>query len=156
MVLIIILIAVVVYWVLFLKNLQDLLLECAPHNRNVSPTSVWFLLIPVFNIFYSLILFPSVGDTIQKEFEQRGRTNTNKGSLKTIGTLIAVLSFVTIGISFIAFFPESFRTTICFLSASTQFILLKVYWVMTDNYKNQLKRLPRLGNGFSTNSELLD
>ncbi len=166
MILIAILAVPLIIGILFLKNLHELLLECAPHNLLVAPSNVWFLLIPVFNLLYPLTLFSVISESIKREFEER--KHPQKGNyLRMLGLIIASLSFVTIAFFVVAFlslviafvfYSESFRflSLLFAISAFIQFVLLIIYWIKTDEYKNQLRKLPKLGNGFSDNPDTLD
>ena len=51
--------------VFYLLNLQNLLKQITPANRQVEPGNVWLMFIPLFNIIYPFILYPKITDSVK-------------------------------------------------------------------------------------------
>lgn len=131
--------------VFYLKNLQDLLMECSPKNQQVPPGNVWLMFILVFNMIYPFILYPKISDTLRREFEERN--SPQQGDyLKGIGITMSILNFC------------GFLPVVGGIAGLVNVILFIIYWVKSAEYKNRLRMLPRAGNGvrISDNPDILD
>jgi len=135
-------------YVLFLINLQNLLKQVSPQNRQVPPANVWLLFIPLFSIVYQFILYPKISDSVEQEFRSRG-TRLPGDYGRNLGMAMAILSVVSmfqyIGIPYIGN-----------LASLAGLIIFIVYWVKTAELKNKLIALPQGMAGLSNRADLLD
>ena len=74
----------------YLLTLRRALLLCAPRNRTAEPDTVWFLLIPFFNLVWPFILYPRISVSLEREFQQRGLP-IEPNPAKSLGLTLAVL-----------------------------------------------------------------
>jgi len=141
------LIGVLFIAIYFLRNLRDLLRECAPQNRKVSPGNVWLMFIPLFNVVYGFILYPKISETLKREFEYRNSPQDGD-YLRGLGIAMPILNVVGI-------VPVEFLKGIAGIGGLIVFI---IYWVQSANMKNKLRALPKGEGqaGFSNNPDLLD
>lgn len=136
----------VVLVVFYLKNLQDLLRECDPKNRQVPPGNVWLMFIPLFNYVYGFILYPKISETLRREFEDRNSPQSGD-YLKVLGILMPSMNVVGL-------LPIPLIKGLVGLGGLVVFIM---YWVQSANMKNKLRALPKAGGvRMSENPDLLD
>ena len=64
-------IIVLIPGIFFLLTLQRALERCSPESRTTSPVSVWYLLIPLFNIVWSFVLVIRISESLHNEFTKR-------------------------------------------------------------------------------------
>lgn len=139
----------IVLFVFYLKNLQDLLKECDPNNRQVPPGNVWLMFIPFFNYVYGFILYSKISETIKREFEHRNAPQSGD-YLKGLGIALPALNIA-------GFLPLPIFKFLVGLGSLVVFI---IYWVQAANMKNKLRSLPK-GEGtgefrISDKPDLLD
>lgn len=145
---VVILAIIIVVAVFFFKNLQDMLNECDPANRQIPPVNVWLMFIPFFNIVYRFIMYPKVSETLKREFESRG-VSQNGDYLKGLGLGLSIANAVNIVL------PQGARG---FIGLGC-LVLMIIYWVKAAEFKNKLRSLPKAdatGVRFSDNPDLLD
>ena len=137
----------IVLAVFYLKNLQDLLRECDPKNRQVPPGNVWLMFIPVFNYVYGFILYLKISETLKREFEYRNAPQS--------GDYLKVLGIVMPSLNVAGLLPLPLTKALLGLGGLVIFI---IYWVKAAEMKNKLRSLPKGDSGvrFSDNPDLLD
>lgn len=143
----IIIAAAVVVAVFYLKNLQDLLRECDPVNRQIPPGNVWLMFIPLFNIVYGFIMYPKISETLKREFEYRDAPQSGD-YLKGLGMAMPILNVVGL-------IPVQAIKGVVGLGSLVTVI---IYWVKSAEMKNKLRSLPKGEGGvkLSANPDLLD
>lgn len=143
----IILAGVIVVAVFYFKNLQDLLNECDPNNRQIPPANVWLMFIPLFNVVYRFIMYPKISETLRREFESRDAAQQGD-YLKGLG----------LGLSIVGVFGVIPYQPIRSVTGLIALILMIVYWVKASEMKNKLRSLPKGDGGvrMSENPDLLD
>lgn len=131
--------------VLYLKNLQDTLLECAPKNRLVPAVNVWLMFIPLFNLIYPFILYPKISGTLKLEFADRNAVQQGDYG-KGIGTAMAVLGLC------------GMIPVIGGFIGIASLVLFIIFWSKMAGFKNLLQRLPKTNemNSGMASSDLLD
>jgi hypothetical protein len=140
---------VIVLFVFYLKNLQDLLRECNPKNQQVPPGNVWLMFIPLFNYVYGFILYPKISESIKREFEHRNAPQPGD-YLKALGLTMPILTVVGL-------IPIPIRIIDTIISLSSLVVLI-MYWVQSAKMKNLLRSLPKGEGAFviSDKPDLLD
>jgi len=112
--------------ILYLLNLQNLMKEIEIKNREVEPTNVWLMLIPLFNLVYDFILFPKISDSVKKELTDRKMEETgNYGRSLAIAIPILTILF---------WFP---------FAGIANLVLFIIFWVKMAEYKNKLRNNPK-------------
>ncbi len=53
--------------IFFLRSLQNILKIISPGNRRMSPSNVWFILIPIFGIVWQFMVVSKIADSIKAE-----------------------------------------------------------------------------------------
>ena len=123
MLLIIGLIAIVIA-IFYLLNLQNLMKSIKEENREVPPSNVWLMLIPVFNLIYAFILYPKISASVKKELESRGMEGDGS---KNLGLALAVT-----GASGVVPVVNS-------ISGIVNLVLWIIWWSKTAGYKNKFR-----------------
>jgi len=143
---VVLLAGIIILYVFYLKNLQELLNEVSPDNRQVPSANVWLMFIPLFNIVYRFILYPKISESLRLEFDER-EAPKDGDYLKGLGLTLGILGVVNI----IPFDALKSITSLGIL------VIWIVYWVKTAEMKNQLRSMQK-GNGvrLSNREDLLD
>ncbi len=128
--------------VFYLLTLQNALKEVTPSNRQVEPSNVWLMFIPLFNIIYPFILYPKISDSIKTEFVSRGAPQPGDYA-RGIGLALPILGLCSI------------IPVLGVLAGLANLILFIIFWVKIHEFKEKLKVTTK-ANGLSGNSELLD
>jgi len=131
--------------VFYLLNLQDTLKEVGQSRRQIPPSNVWLMFIPLFNLIYPFILYPKICDSVKAEYEHR-ELNASGDFGKGIGITLPILSLASI-IPYLGF-----------LASIGHLVLFAIFWSQTAGYKNQLRRTPAGANrsGIDRIDDLLD
>lgn len=149
---ILIVIGVILLFVFFLLNLQNLLKEVSPSNRLVPPANVWLMFIPLFNYIYPFILYPKISESVKREFQDRGLGSKGDFS-KGLGITMAVLGIVAL---FNNLKISNALIILGSLAAFANLVLFIIYWVKTAEYKKTLKMSPKGEAVVGYSSDLLD
>ena len=112
--------------VFYLINLQNTLLEVSQKNRKIPAVNVWLMLIPLFNIIYSFILYPKISESLKDEYNDRGLP-TRGDYARGIGITMPILQLC-------GFIPG-----INIFTGIANLILFIIYWSKMSNFKNELK-----------------
>lgn len=138
---------IIVAVVFYLKNLQELLNECDPANRQMPSANVWLMFIPLFSIVYRFIMYPKISESLRREYESRG-TLQSGDYLKGLGLAMSI----TGTLSAIPFSP------IRGVGGLATLVLMIIYWVRAARMKNELRAMPKVNGGIriSSNTDLLD
>jgi peptidyl-prolyl cis-trans isomerase D len=94
--------AVVLFWVRYMRSLQYALRLCSPESRIISPEAMGLLLIPVVRTFWHFGVVDGLAVSLDNEFKKRNLPNAPSKPGKTLGLvmcLLPVLSAVAIGIA---------------------------------------------------------
>lgn len=143
-ILIIIVAAVFTVYILFLINLRDLLREISEPNRKIKPGNVFLILIPLFGLVYSFIMFPKISDSIKLEYEIRGRVMPGDG-LRSLGLVFAILMLLSV-------ITNNFLADYSGIFSLGLIVILIIYWVKSAQIKNDLKGSNTIGH----RTDLLD
>ena len=115
----------IVVAVLYLLTLQNLLKGVATENRVIEPGKVWLMLIPLFSLVYSFILYPKISESLKNEFLKRGVAD-NGDYGKSLGTAMAVLGLC------------GFIPVLGGFASIAYFVIWIIYWVKMSEYKSKL------------------
>ncbi|MDA9161527.1 hypothetical protein N9O13_03955 [Crocinitomicaceae bacterium] len=122
-ILIFVLIAVVIA-IFYLLNLQNLMKSIKEENREVPPSNVWLMLIPVFNLIYAFILYPKISASVKKELESRGLEGDGSKNLGLALAITGALGIVPVVNS---------------ISGIVNLVIWIIWWSKTSGYKNQFR-----------------
>ena len=114
--------------ILYLLTLQRTLNEVSTENRKMPPSTVWLLLIPLFNIVWNFIVVDKLADSLKAEFSKRNVNNIEERPGYTIGLVYSILICC-------CFIP--ILNIFAGLGAIVCWIL---YWVKIANFKTLLKQ----------------
>lgn len=112
--------------IFYLRTLKKALLVCDSKHQEMKPNSVFYNLIPVFNIFYHLYTVIKVSNSLFKELKSRNMNANSKP-----GLVFGVLASTTI-----------FLAKIPILGIFFWFIALLmwiVYWAIINNTYKKIK-----------------
>ncbi len=124
-VLLIIILGSITVAVFYLLTLQNLLKEISPSNRQVEPSNVWLMFIPLFNVIYPFILYPKICDSVKKELVERGMSESGDYG-RGIGITMPILSLV------------SFIPVLGGLASIANLVLFILFWSKMAGYKSKL------------------
>jgi len=140
---IIILAGVILLSVFYLLNLQNLLKQIKPVNRQVEPGNVWLMFIPLFNIIYPFILYPKITDSVKLEMESRGMAEQGDYG-RGIGIALPILGLCGI------------IPVIGTLASIANLVLFIIFWVKMAGYKTKLMTSSPGQGVVGSDSDLLD
>jgi len=127
---IILLLIVLTLNILYLLSLQNALKKVSSQNRTVEPGNVWLMLIPIFSIIYSFILYPKISESLKNEFESRNMPQSGDYG-KLVGFLLAIFGVVGVIANLIIPFLATFV-------GLALLVLWIVYWVQIAGFKSKL------------------
>jgi amino acid transporter len=110
------LLIVIIVFILFIITLQKLLGKCAPQNRAISPTAVWFLIFPIINVVMGFVIVFKIAKTLDREFKSR--------NIKYNPVIEKIFGFMWCTFSIGGYFPES-RNTLGIVSL----VFWILYWI---------------------------
>lgn len=135
-------------------TLMKAIQACAPRNQAMAPGLVWLNFVPCLNLVWQFVNVIQVGNSLQAEYQDRGRRSDDQSFGKTLGLSYIILNSVASGISFVGQSvikeagEEGLALSFLVLQAGlgiTQFVLWIVYWV-------KIARLTRESNSSSRRS----
>ena len=138
----------IIIGVLFLLNLHWTLSAVREDNRELSPGKVWLALIPIFSTFYVLYMVPRISNSLEREFQARGRRTSDEGFARTAGMIWAwggivslFLSLVQNGLQFAGEAPLAMLIGLLSLPVSIGILVCFIlYWIQTYQYRKRLVR----------------
>lgn len=117
--------------VMYLLTLQNTLKAIRPQNRSIIPTSVWLMLIPVFNFVWNFILAKKIAFSLEKEFTEIGQ-QMDARPLYNLGVFSSVMYIVTLAAKYV-------HGGVFLITAGL--IVWIMYWKKIVEYKNALRKL---------------
>ena len=115
--------------IFYLLTLQNALKEVDPSRRKVSPSNVWLLFIPLFNLIYPFILYPKISASLKNEYAARGLDSYGDFG-KGLGITLPILCLA----SFIPFLGS--------LASLGGLVVWIIFWSKMYSYKKGLLRTP--------------
>ena len=129
-ILIVVILAALTVFILFLLNLQKTLNACSQENQAMEPGLVWLNLIPLFSMFWMIWTVIKIRDSLQKEYEERSLDTTEVTNTYNMGLVYGILS---VGGLILQFFP-----VIGIVSPIATFVFMILYWVKTSGCRKIL------------------
>lgn len=123
-------IAALVSSILFLRTLYNLISRCAPENRTIEPTQIWFLFIPIFNLFWNFVVVNRIASTLDREFTSR-RISEEDEPGKVSGVLMCTLVLLNVLV------PYAFGKFTLYVSFITLGFFIS-YWSKMSYYSKEL------------------
>jgi hypothetical protein len=114
----------VVPLIFFLLNLQNTLKVISEENRKMSPSNVWLMLIPFFNIVWQFIMVDRIADSISVECSRLNIPVKENRPTYGIGLAWNICNCVT-------FIP--------IIGGLSALVTLILYWVKVSEFKNLIK-----------------
>ena len=115
--------------IFFLMTLQNTIKEVSVENRTIQPSQVWLTFIPLFGIFWQFFMVYKISQSIAAEFAKRNITDQGDKPAYSIGLTYCILICCSI-------IPG-----IGTLFALAGFVVLIIYWVKINSYKNLLRSI---------------
>lgn len=158
-------IVVIIVYVLYLKNLQDLLKAIREPNRAIAPSMVWLLmfsmvsgvlnvgavyyegltagitlqvvslLISIGVLVWQFILVKKISESIEAEYRSRN-TNVEPKPTYNLGLALCICGLL----QFTSFVPV--LTVLAGMAGVVGFVIWIIYWVKTAEYKKNIQFLP--------------
>lgn len=122
----------VIPWLFFLLNLQNLLRRVHPSNQAMPPGHVWLNFIPVFSLGWFLYTVMKIRDSVAAEYRSRGwAVEGDQGY--NVGLVMGVLAIASF---FLGWVP-----VIGWLIVIAELVCWVLYWLKTHELKGQLGTL---------------
>ena len=125
----------------FLMTLSNTLKAISPANRTTEPSSVWLMLIPIFNIVWQFILYGKMKESVNAEYKSKGVSDTFDATYQ-IGIISAVGGIVSVLYSTLI----SSTDIIYNLISLALLVIVIMFWVQVSNHKKRLLSLPSTGD----------
>lgn len=112
-------------FIIYITTLSATIKLCSTHNQELSPGSVWRVLIPVYGLIWHFIMVGKIADTISNELKERNqevfeRPGYNMGITFLVLQLLGIIPLI--GSLF------SLAGLVCWI----------IYWVKINDYKRLL------------------
>lgn len=117
------------FWLLFANTLRKTLLLIRKENRCILPSQVWFIAVPLFNIYWNFVVVRRLTDSLNNEFYDR-QMAVEENPTQNQGYMYA-------GGYMIGNFP--LPMFISFIASMIAFVGFVLYWVKVVEYKKLLK-----------------
>lgn len=130
----VVVLGMLVPYIFFLITLQNALKTISPEYRQISPGTVWTMLIPVIGVVMLFIIANNIGSGFKKEFDRYAVFKQGKPTY-ALGLVFAILQS--------CYFVSSFMGTylVSGLLSLGILVIWIVYWVQVNSVKNELLRL---------------
>ena len=123
--------------VLFCRSLVKTLAFIAPENRQIQPSSIWLLLIPVFNYIMNFIVVFGMSKSIANELKNREFEEVKRPAFVP-GIISAILALLPIAVLFTTI-PKKYMDIIG-IFALLQMVFFIQYWMKINWYRQVLKK----------------
>ena len=110
--------------IFYINTLQNTLKAISPENRKIEPGNVWWLLIPLVNIFYSFVVVDAIAVSLKNEYEKYGVVTAEKPAYN-IGLAMCILNILS-AIPFVGI---------------VAFLCWIIYWVKINEHRNEIIKL---------------
>lgn len=143
-ILLVILLVAIFFHVTLMKALQ----ACSPRNQTMAPGLVWLRFVPILHLFWGIINAVNVGNSLAKEYRDRGLRSSDESFGKGVGVTYYVLLligfFLNLGSRVVI---EASRTKelalvlggVGLILAVVQLVLFIVYWVKIAGFVKELE-----------------
>lgn len=113
--------------IFFLITLQNTIKEVSIENRTIQPIQVWLTFIPLFGIFWHFFMVSRISKSIAAEFSKRNITAQSDKPGYSLGLTYCILLCCSIipGVGALFGFAG--------------FVVMIIYWVKINDYKNLLR-----------------
>lgn len=119
--LVVVVVVLLIPAIFFLLTLQKTLNAISPENRKMSPSNVWLMLVPLFNIVWQFIMVDKIAQSVSAECVRLNIPVTDAKPTYNIGlawNICNILSFVP------------------FVGGLASLVTFILYWVKVNEYKN--------------------
>ena len=131
--------------VLFLLTINRTLKLVSHEFRKISPSLVWFCLIPLFGIFFAIWMVQAVAASLRRQFEELGQGDSTVSYGLAAGRvwLYLIVAAEVILVAGYVFDYSDFAGLACNLMLMISFVSWIVYWVQISKFGRQLRKLRR-------------
>jgi hypothetical protein len=123
----------------FIVTIQKLLKQIAPENRCISNQSLWYILIPIYNLYWNFVVASKISYSLKLEYYSKGLIFKNT-PLSNIGPIWAITSSFYL-IVFLVKFSSQLIFIISVLGmflSMASIILFFSYWLLIIEHKKIL------------------
>lgn len=133
--------------IFFHVTLMKALQACAPDNQTMAPGLVWLRFVPLLHIVMPFINVVAVGNSLGKEYRDRGMRGSDESYGKTLGLTYYIIRYVTFFINLGGqILVAASRTQelsvlvggLTLVLMLVQLILFIVYWVKISGFVTEL------------------
>ena len=112
-------------YIFFILTLRKAVLRCEVESREISPGSIWLLLLPLFNLIWQFYVVTKLSMTLGKELNRKG-IESPANPAQSIGIAMCIFQVLTL------------IPIVGAISGIVGFVLWIVYWVKIANFSSQL------------------
>ena len=125
----------------YLLTLSKALEAVRPQNRATEPSSVWLMLIPIFNLVWPFILYKKIATSLTAEYRSRGMSE-NADSTYVIGVIANCCMIISTILNISSNVSGTQQSMLASFFSLPGLIFWIIYWVQINNHKNRVKNLP--------------
>lgn len=114
--------------IFYILTVRRAIEKCAPESRAMKPDHVWFLLIPLFGVFWHFYVVVNVSRSLGREYQKRGIASDASPGL-ALGLAVCILGLITLT-------PHHVLRIIAFIAAVICWV---VYWLKVGDLTAKLK-----------------
>lgn len=139
--------AALITYIFFLITLMKALQECSFHNQMMAPGLVWLNFVPLLNLVWQFIVVVQVGNSLKKEYEDRGLRSSDDSFGKGLGITYLALNLISACVNLfgqLAFAGARAREgaavfgCLVLVMGLVSFILWIVYWAKIAGFTREL------------------
>jgi peptidyl-prolyl cis-trans isomerase D len=147
----ILIVATVLLWVMYILCLQRALRHCSPEARTISPEALWLLLIPVVRNFWHFKVVDGLGASLGSEFKSRNLPDAPSKPGRALGLAMSALPILCAGLIGATLRLASNPAKVVLVGYLGRISLLLVlvgvvlwiaYWVKIAGYSRLLAKTP--------------
>lgn len=116
--------------IFYILTLQHALEKCAPSSRTLSSSSLWLLLIPIFNLLWNFFVILGMAKTLANEFRRRNLPSPEPLPGQSIGMAMCICSVCRI------------IPILGLIAYLAYLVLWIIYWVKIADFSRSLSELP--------------
>jgi hypothetical protein len=122
--------------IFYILTLRRALEQCVPESRTMAPDLIWFLLIPLFGLFWHFYVVVSLSRSLGNEYRKRAIATESSPGLG-LGLAVCILGVITLTPSVFFRIPAAIAALICWV----------LYWLKVGDLTAKLTGAPPPATG---------
>ena len=113
--------------IFYCLTLSKALQQVRPDHRDLEPGQVWFVLIPIFSLYWNFVITSQIPSSLRREFRERGMGDRGDDYAAGIGKWYAICVVCCL------------VPLVNYIAGPAAFILWIIFWVKMAGYSKQLR-----------------